>query len=93
MMSQEFVAGKIPPPVLGQGPALAEMENQLATIIESSRNVAVIAEELLREINAILSSSSDSEKKKIEHTVLVAPRLLAATDQQLQSLLSLLKSI
>jgi hypothetical protein len=93
MMGQEYSVDKVAKVMPDKGEKLADMEEQLATIIELSRNVAVVAEELLREVNGILSVSSDSEKRKIEHTVLVAPRLLAATDQQLQSLLALLKSI
>jgi hypothetical protein len=65
------------------------VEEQLASIIVSARNVAVIAEELLREVATI--GENDSTPGKLQQRLNVAPRLLAATEQQLESLLMMLR--
>jgi hypothetical protein len=62
------------------------LEEQLATIITSARNVAVAAEELLREV-----SHTGTLAKAAPHAVAMAPRLLAATEQQLLSVSAMLR--
>ncbi len=62
------------------------LEDQLAIIITSARNVAVIAEELLREVTLAGDVHSASP-----HAVSMAPRLLAATEQQLASVAAMLR--
>jgi hypothetical protein len=62
------------------------LEEQLATIITSARNVAVAAEELLREV-----SQTGVVSRAAPHAVAMAPRLLAATEQQLLSVSAMLR--
>ncbi|MGL4635859.1 MAG: hypothetical protein ACRCWF_07765 [Beijerinckiaceae bacterium] len=66
------------------------VEEQLATIIASARNVAIVAEELLREVASQQTTTSDAGK--LQHRLGVAPRLLSATEQQLESLLAMLRT-
>jgi hypothetical protein len=67
----------------GQQPLL---EEQLATIIKSARSVAVVAEELLREL-----SQQGALGTSTPHAISMAPRLLAATEQQLASVSAMLR--
>jgi hypothetical protein len=62
------------------------MEEQLASIIKSARNVAVAAEELLREL-----SQSGLAAGQAPRAIAMAPRLLAATEQQLASVSAMLR--
>jgi hypothetical protein len=62
------------------------LEDQLATIITAARNVAVVAEELLREV-----AHTGSLNNATPHAVSMAPRLLAATEQQLASVAAMLR--
>jgi hypothetical protein len=62
------------------------LEDQLATIITTARNVAVVAEELLREV-----AHTGGIHSVAPHAVLMAPRLLAATEQQLVSVAAMLR--
>jgi hypothetical protein len=62
------------------------LEEQLATIIASARGVAVAAEELLREI-----SQAGGADRTAQHAIAMAPRLLAATEQQLASVSAMLR--
>jgi hypothetical protein len=71
----------------------AELEGQLADIITSARDVAVIAEELLREFSTRQLAGTSDNLKQLSHAVTVAPRLLTATQQQLLSLMSMLRSV
>jgi hypothetical protein len=62
------------------------LEEKLATIITSARNVAVAAEELLRDV-----SHSGVVARAAPHAIAMAPRLLAATEQQLLSVSAMLR--
>jgi hypothetical protein len=62
------------------------LEDQLATIITAARNVAVVAEELLREV-----AQTGGLDHSVPHAVSMAPRLLAATEQQLASVAAMLR--
>jgi hypothetical protein len=62
------------------------LEEQLAQIISAARNVAVIAEELLRDV-----SHSGNQASTAPHAISMAPRLLAATEQQLASVAAMLR--
>jgi hypothetical protein len=62
------------------------LEEQLAEIIASARNVAIIAEELLRDV-----SHSGMVQGTAPHALAMAPRLLAATEQQLASVAAMLR--
>jgi hypothetical protein len=66
------------------------IDEQLAAIIASAREVAIVAEELLREFSARQTSAASASAP---HAILLAPRLLAATQQQLSSLLSMLRTM
>jgi predicted amino acid dehydrogenase len=65
-----------------------QMEDQLATIIISARNVAIAAEELLREVS---QAGEGVIGRSTPHAIAVAPRLLAATEQQLLSVTAMLR--
>jgi hypothetical protein len=79
-----------------QGPGPAEdathyqqnriAEDQLARIITAARHVAIVAEELLREI-----SQRNGAVESSPHALAMAPRLLAATEQQLNSVAAMLR--
>jgi hypothetical protein len=71
----------------------AQLEQQLADIITSARDVAVIAEELLREFTARQLMATPESTKQLSHAAMVAPRLLTATQQQLLSLMSMLRAV
>lgn len=62
------------------------LEEQLATIINSARSVAIAAEELLREV-----SQGYGLGRFAPNAVSMAPRLLAATEQQLLSVSAMLR--
>jgi hypothetical protein len=64
----------------------APLEDQLAAIIVSARNVAIVAEELLRDV-----SQSGVAFTSAPHALAMAPRLLAATEQQLASVAAMLR--
>jgi uncharacterized membrane protein len=66
--------------------ASTALEDQLARIITAARNVAVVAEELLRDVSA-----SGIHAGTAPHAVSMAPRLLAATEQQLASVAAMLR--
>jgi hypothetical protein len=75
------------------GPAVTDLqqrqlEEQLATIITSARSVAVAAEELLREVS---QAGAEGSGRSAPHAIAVAPRLLAATEQQLLSVMAMLR--
>jgi hypothetical protein len=61
------------------------LEEQLATIIAAARGIAVAAEELLREL------SQSGADRTVQHAITMAPRLLAATEQQLASVSAMLR--
>ncbi|MGL4243125.1 MAG: hypothetical protein ACRCTI_18580 [Beijerinckiaceae bacterium] len=63
-----------------------QLEEQLATIIASARSVAVAAEELLREL-----THTGLADRPANHAIAMAPRLLAATEQQLASVSAMLR--
>jgi hypothetical protein len=63
-----------------------ELEDQLAVIIASARGVAIAAEELLREL-----AQETAAKRSRQHAISMAPRLLAATEQQLNSVAVMLR--
>ncbi len=74
-------------PSLSDGPGQQpQLEEQLATIIKSARSVAVVAEELLREL-----SQQGAMGKSAPRAISMAPRLLAATEQQLASVSAMLR--
>jgi hypothetical protein len=60
-------------------------EEQLARIIAAARTVSVVAEELLREV------SVQGHPPRAPHALAMAPRLLAATEQQLISVAAMLR--
>lgn len=62
------------------------LEDQLARIIVAARNVAVVAEELLRDV-----SHAQGKAMPEPHAISMAPRLLAATEQQLSSVATMLR--
>jgi hypothetical protein len=72
--------------------AATPVEDQLAAIITSARDVAVVAEELLREFAAKDVTGTPGNGVP-PHAILLAPRLLAATQQQLNSLLAMMRVI
>lgn len=72
--------------------SMISIEDQLALIIASAREVSIVGEELLREMMIGGSSSGDDVMRKMRHKVVLAPRLLAATQQQLSSLLAMLRN-
>jgi hypothetical protein len=65
------------------------IEEQLAFVIRSAQDVAIVAEELLREFVALEAGNDRS----VPHAIVLAPRLLSATQQQLTSLLAMMKTI
>jgi hypothetical protein len=67
------------------------IEEQLANVIGAAREVAVIAEELLREFVTLEATAAD--KPSVPHAIILAPRLLSATQQQLSSLLAMMKTV
>ena len=74
------------------------VEDQLANIITSAREIAIVAEELLREFSAretlALETLNGTEPNpQTPHAIALAPRLLAATQQQLTSLMAMLRTI
>jgi hypothetical protein len=69
------------------------IEEQLAFVISSAREVAIVAEELLREFAALEASSANGQKTSVPHAIVLAPRLLSATQQQLTSLLAMMRTI
>ncbi len=83
-------------PLSGNTPSQAKaptVEEQLAQVIGAARDVAVVAEELLREFVALEASAGSGVVRSVPHAVILAPRLLAATQQQLTSLLAMMKTI
>jgi hypothetical protein len=73
-------------PVISQASASPVLEDQLAQIISTARNVAVIAEELLRDVSQTREGTQASP-----HTISMVPRLLTATEQQLASIAAMLR--
>jgi hypothetical protein len=76
---------------------LSQLEVQLSNIIASSKQISIIAEELLREFSALdiagsAGTISPGRMRQALHAAAVAPRLLAATQQQLESLGSMLSA-
>jgi hypothetical protein len=69
------------------------IEDQLAHIITSAREVAVVAEELLREFSARETINGSGSGQQMPHAIALAPRLIAATQQQLVSLLAMLRTV
>ena len=67
-------------------PPAHHLEEQLASIITTARGVAVAAEELLREI-----TQAGGADRTTQHAIAMAPRLLAATEQQLMSVSAMLR--
>jgi hypothetical protein len=83
-------------PSQGSLKAADEVEVQLSKIISSAQQIAIIAEELLREFSAneISAKSNGMTPARLRQTIqaaAVAPRLLSATQQQLDSLHSMLR--
>ncbi len=79
-----------PTPVPGKPPTI---EEQLAFVIRSAQDVAIVAEELLREFVALEASTQAGNNNSVPHAIVLAPRLLSATQQQLTSLLAMMKTI
>jgi hypothetical protein len=79
-----------PTPVPGKPPTI---EEQLAFVIRSAQDVAIVAEELLREFVALEASTQAGNDRSVPHAIVLAPRLLSATQQQLTSLLAMMKTI
>jgi hypothetical protein len=73
--------------------AAHNIEDQLAHIITSAREVAIVAEELLREFSARETIMGSGSPQQIPHAIALAPRLIAATQQQLLSLLAMLRTV
>ena len=76
---------------------ISQLELQLSIIITSSKKISTIAEELLREFSAVDTGRSNgtiapARMRLALQAAAVAPRLLAATQQQLESLNSMLSS-
>jgi TPP-dependent 2-oxoacid decarboxylase len=69
------------------------IEDQLAHIITSAREVAIVAEELLREFSARETITGSVSAQQTPHAIALAPRLIAATQQQLLSLLAMLRTV
>jgi hypothetical protein len=78
-------------PAVGSAKSMT-VEEQLAHVIEAAREVAVVAEELLREFVA-QDAARKGEGQATPHAVVLAPRLLSATQQQLNSLLAMMRTI
>jgi hypothetical protein len=75
--------------------ASEQIEKQLSSIISSAQQIAAISEELMREFTTYNIGFSQSQiepakLRKIIHAAAVAPLMLSATQQQLDSLNSLL---
>jgi hypothetical protein len=81
------------PELLSPATKTGGIEDQLAHVIQSARDVAVVAEELLREFSAQNVTDETSESAPVPHAIVLAPRLLSATQQQLESLLAMLRMI
>jgi hypothetical protein len=79
-----------PIPVSTKPPTI---EEQLAFVIRSAQDVAIVAEELLREFVALEASTQAGHDRSVPHAIVLAPRLLSATQQQLTSLLAMMKTI
>jgi hypothetical protein len=76
--------------------ASEQIEKQLSSIISAAQQIAAISEELMREFttyNIGLSQNQlePAKLRKIIHAAAVAPLMLSATQQQLDSLNSLLQ--
>ena len=71
----------------------APFDEQLAEVIRSAREVAASAEELLREL-AVQDSAARAGRPSVSpKAIALAPRLLAATQQQLLSVLAMLRTM
>ena len=79
-----------PTPVPSKSPTI---EEQLAFVIRSAQDVAIVAEELLREFVALEAAKQAGHDRSVPHAIVLAPRLLSATQQQLTSLLAMMKTI
>jgi hypothetical protein len=76
--------------------ASEQIEKQLSSIISAAQQIAAISEELMREFttyNIGLSQNQlePAKLRKVVHAAAVAPLMLSATQQQLDSLNSLLQ--
>ena len=74
------------------------VEDQLADVITSAREIAIVAEELLREFSARETVARETlngaePNPQTPHAIALAPRLLAATQQQLTSLMVMLRTV
>jgi hypothetical protein len=81
------------PVLLSPSTTSGGIEDQLAHVIQSARDVAVVAEELLRELSAQHGSDAPPGIRSTPHAIVLAPRLLSATQQQLESLLAMLRTL
>jgi hypothetical protein len=79
-----------PLPIPSKTPTI---EEQLAFVIRSAQDVAIVAEELLREFVALEAGKQAGHERNAPHAIVLAPRLLSATQQQLTSLLAMMKTI
>jgi hypothetical protein len=70
-----------------------QLEQQLADIITAARDVAVVAEELLREFTAHQLTTTPESMLQLSHVATVAPRLLTTTQQQMLSLMAMLRAV
>jgi hypothetical protein len=76
--------------------AAEQIEKQLSSIISAAQQIAAISEELMREFTTYNMSFSQNQLepvklRKVIHAAAVAPLMLSATQQQLDSLNSLLQ--
>lgn len=69
------------------------LDEQLAEVIRSAREVAASAEELLRELSVQENAARVGRSSVSPRAIALAPRLLAATQQQLMSVLAMLRTM
>jgi hypothetical protein len=69
----------------------ASIESQLVLVIEQARVLAATAEELLREFVARKDGSVVTPTANATHVANFAPRMLACTNDQLQTIVEMLR--
>lgn len=69
------------------------IDEQLAEVIRSARDVAAAAEELLRELAGQEAAARTGQPSASVKAIALAPRLLSATQQQLLSVMAMLRTM
>lgn len=73
--------------------AQLNIDEHLAEVISSAREVAAAAEELLRELASQESAARAGQPAASPKAIALAPQLLSATQQQLVSVMAMLRTM